>query len=405
MRLGMLPFLLALTALAGAGCGAPGTAPEWAEPRVAEPPTPAWSGQPGLSASGDRVLLSWVESPPNGVPTLSFSILRDGRWSDPREVFRSADLLVNYAEIPAVVSLADGTLAAMWAERRAGADDAAEIRLAVSRDGGVTWSASAVPHRNDAAVPRGLASLAPDGACLAAAWLDGRAGDESEYGGGGTRLYWARWDGAGFEPEELVDDRVCDCCKTAVARTASGWLIAYRDRSDRDLRDIGIAVRRGAVWSSPRPLARDGWRLSACPTNGPAAAAAGDTAVVAWFTGAEGRPRVLAAFSRNGGADFGPPILLSRTAVLGRVDAALYPDGSAAVVWLENRGSGAAAVVARRVAPGGRAGPPVELAVTAAGHASGFPRALVRSADEILITWTETKPRPRVRLTAARLPL
>jgi hypothetical protein len=236
------------------------------------------------------------------------------------------------------------------------------------------------------------------------AWLDGRAGEKSENGTGGTALYWADWEGAGFGPETLLDPRVCDCCKTAAASRASGPIVAYRDRADDERRDIGIVSESDGRWSAPRRVRDDGWKLTACPTNGPAIATLGPRAAVAWFTAASAAPSVWAALSADAGTSYQKPARLDGGHPLGRVDAVMLPDGSAAVVWLEKSGD-RAEVRARRLPPDGAPGPGVNVATTGASRASGYPRICGEGDREVLVVWTDTTgSAPRVKGAQVTLP-
>jgi hypothetical protein len=147
----------------------------------------------------------------------------------------------------------------------------------------------------------------------------------------------------------------------------------------------------------------DGWTVSACPTNGPAVVADGDRAAIAWFTGANGSPSVWVALSRDGGKSLGAPVRLDEGSPLGRVDAAMLPDGSTAVVWLERKGQDAEVRV-RRVTPGGEPQPSVAIATTSPSRASGYPSLVAEGAKDVLVAWTETGSRRRVRATVATPP-
>ena len=52
--------------------------------------------------------------------------------------------------------------------------------------------------------------------------------------------------------------RVCDCCQTAVAGTTDGIVTAFRDRSDKEIRDIAVSrfetAPRGAEDGTRRQL-------------------------------------------------------------------------------------------------------------------------------------------------------
>ncbi len=373
--------------------------------RTTDPPAAAGSFAPRLSRSGDRTVLSWVERDATGVPTLRYALRDHHAWTAPQTVTRDARLAADSADVPAVVPLGDGALAAHWTVKRNASKDARDLMVAVSRDGGASWSKPACPHRDDTETEHGMATLLPAraGGGFGICWLDGRAGALSEYGEGGTALYWADWSGDAFGPEAPVDTRVCDCCKTSAAQGVAGPVIAYRDRDAANRRDIAI-VRRDAVhWSEPRPVRVDGWTLAACPTNGPAIATQGARTAVAWFTGANATPSVWAALSADGGTSLAAPVRIDGGAPVGRVEATMLADGSTAVVWLERKGA-RAEVRARRLAPDGGLAPPVVVAETSPSRASGYPAITPENARDVLIAWTETGTPGRVRAAVVTLP-
>jgi hypothetical protein len=121
-------------------------------------------------------------------------------------------------------------------------------------------------------------------------------------------------DGQVSHPFE-IDDRVCECCPTAAVRTADGVLVAYRDRSENEVRNIGLTRFDGDEWSDPYLLHDDGWQINGCPVNGPALAADGNRVAAAWFTAPNSRPRVQVAFSDDGGRQFGEPLVVDADGV------------------------------------------------------------------------------------------
>ena len=143
--------------------------------------------------------------------------------------------------------LAGGTLAAHWLQVSGSSAYAYDVRLAFSTDEGRTWSAPTSPHHDGTPTEHGFASLfqAP-GAGLGLVWLDGRnmkemkPGDHEMSGAMGLRA--AVFDPNGRQLSETVlDDRVCECCPTAAAETSQGPIVAYRDRSPTEIRDIYVA--------------------------------------------------------------------------------------------------------------------------------------------------------------------
>ena len=195
---------------------------------------------------------------------------------------------------------------------------------------------------------------------------------------------------------------MCECCPTAGAVTADGPIVAFRDRSDAEVRDIAVSRRVDGRWTAPVLVHRDNWTLRACPVNGPALAASGRSVAIAWFTMEGDQGRALVAFSSDAGATFGPPIRVDAAATLGRVDLELLADGSLVVSWIEPAESRARFQV-RRVTRDGTLSAPITVAPISSGRPSGFPR-IARRGQELLFAWTETEGGLRVRTASARLP-
>jgi hypothetical protein len=173
----------------------------------------------------------------------------------------------------------------------------------------------------------------------------------------------------------------------------------YRDRTDDEIRDIAIIRFDGNQWSSPRIVSEDRWQIYACPINGPAIDAGGNTVAVAWFTAANGMPRVKIAFSTDGGNTFGPAVQIDDGNPVGRVDVAVLESGSAVATWIEHSTSGGQ-VRARRIDSNGTARPSLVVGATSVGTASGSPR-VENSGDDVTLAWTDTNEH-RVRTATWR---
>jgi hypothetical protein len=256
------------------------------------------------------------------------------------------------------------------------------------------------PHTDSSNTEHGFVSLwrTARGEGVEAVWLDGRKYDRSGHSPTNEMsLATAAFtmDGTISLAERILDGRVCDCCQTSAAVTARGPVIVYRDRSAGEIRDIGVVRREstgGGRWTEPATVHADGWKIDACPVNGPSIAARGEDVVVAWFTAANDTPMVRVAFSRDAGATFAAPIRVDEGQPAGRVDVAITNDGAALVTWIERTGGDTAAVRLRRVLRGGRADAPATIATSSAARASGFPRMVV-AGNEAVIAWT-TPARP-----------
>jgi hypothetical protein len=415
VRRALLACALAVPALASCRPSGDAGAPPAALGALREIPSPAAPGsaEPNLAAGDDgRVYLSWVEPAPDSAHALRFAVLEGGRWSAPRTVASGRDWFVNWADFPSLAVLPGGRLAAHWLQRSGGGRYAYDVRIARSADGGATWSPGVVPHRDGAAAEHGFVSLWPaEGDSVGAVWLDGRkyaaAGeghdDGGGHGGGETMLvHTALAADGGVGAERPLDARICDCCQTGHAMTSAGPLVVYRDRSPDEVRDVYVVRRVGGRWTEPRPVHADGWKIDACPVNGPQVAARGERVAVAWFSGARDTARVLVAFSRDAGATWGAPVRVDDGDPAGRVDVELLDGGAALVSWIERAGGEAAEVRARRVSPSGGRGAAAVVAATGGERASGFPR-MARSGGDVVFAWTAPGDPSTVRTARASL--
>ncbi|HKO59143.1 MAG TPA: sialidase family protein [Thermoanaerobaculia bacterium] len=340
----------------------------------------AFAGEPTapsvVADPGGGFVVSWTDKKTSSV---NFAMWRDGRWFQPRTITAGKTLAVNRATFPVVAEAPGGLMFAAWQEKVGG--HGRQVRLARSSNGGATWSAPVMPHPNLVS-EFGFASIEPakDGS-LHAVWLDGRELKGGMEGNGDMQLRYSSVDAAGKASDVLLDPRVCDCCQTAMAMTDAGPVVAYRDRSAKEVRDISVVRWTAKGWSAPKTVHADGWELRGCPVNGPQLDASGRDVVIAWFTGAQGKARVNAAFSSDGGATWSAPVRVDGGGATGHVDVGLLADGSAVVTWTAGK-----ELLARRVVRRGNASAPV----TVAKQVVGVPRLAV-SNDNVAVAWSTEK--------------
>lgn len=389
------------------------------------------TGEPYLYATKDgRAVLTWLEPTAEKQHALRLAVRGPEGWSDARTVVESDRFFVNWADFPSFTELADGSWAVHWLQKVAPDTYAYHVMVAISRDDGATWSDAIVPHSDRSPTEHGFVSMMPFGDGVALVWLDGREmaagegaeGEEADEldhhaaapavpstpptppSSPSMQLRFTTISSGGDVPrlDLLIDERTCECCQTALARTNAGLVAAYRDRSPAEIRNIGVAHYVDGRWSEPQIVADDHWYYPGCPVNGPQLATAGDSVAVAWYTAPEQQAKVQVAFSTDGGTTWGQPIRVDDGDPLGRVDIQLQDDGAAIVVWLERREDNAA-IRARRVTRGRKVGKAWTVAQTAEARASGFPH-VVRVGDELLFAWTVTGDDGGVRVAAARRP-
>lgn len=355
------------------------------------------SKTPRLAAAPDALYLSWQE--PDGEGETAVVVARwDGKtWGPARTVVRRKNLFVNWADFPALTALDNGGLALSWLPKSAAGAYTYDVAIATSGDGGKSWGHPVHPHRDGTKSEHGFVSLVSrPGGRFTAIWLDGRR----TVAKGPQALFAADWNGSAFEPETELDAKVCDCCGTAAVNVGKRLLVAYRDRSDAEVRDISLVDYADGRWSSSRALAADGWVIKGCPVNGPALAAKGDNVAAVWYTASASgdAPQVKLAFSKDGGRGFGKAVRLDSGAPAGRVDVVLLDDSSAVAAWLESGDK--PALLARRVKPDGSMSKPYKIAGTTESRSSGLPR-MVYWGGRVLTAWTDASgDKPRVHLSA-----
>lgn len=330
--------------------------------------------------NGDFVV-SWVD---RKAATLNYARYRDGRWTVPR-MFEADRIAVNKANDSSVRATAK-SLFAQWIVRKGSHGSA--IWLARSADGR-KWSAPRSPHVALESEFGFVSQAASGDGNIHFVWLDGRKLEGGEEGKGDMELRAGVLAPDGrIVRTTVVDPRVCDCCQTAMAMTPSGPIVAYRDRSANEIRDIAVSRWTRSGWSTTRIVHPDGWQMPGCPVNGPRLDADKRHVALVWFTAAKNQPRVYLSTSNDGGATFAPPVRVDEGKPLGRVDTVLLSDGTAVVSWVELVGTGAA-VMARIVGKGGPQ-PAMRLAEVTSGSVAGFPR-MAASRDVVLIGWSDEK--------------
>ena len=359
--------------------------------QLASPATDS-SAEPFLfTDKNGLVYLSWIEK--KGKENfLKFSTWVNDKWTTPNLISSGKNWFVNWADYPLLSADAGGHLIAHFLEKSDTAKFTYDVKMISSADSGKSWSHSKVLHDDGKKAEHGFVSMIPYKDQFFVSWLDGRKtaqeGEASSHTGHHgemtVRAALINKDGSKTNDWEL-DGRVCDCCQTTAAITSNGPIVVYRDRSADEIRDMSIVRYIDGVWTSPKTIFPDNWKIKGCPVNGPRADAIGNHLAIAWFSMPEKEGQVQVIFSDDGGATFNKPIRIDEGKTIGRVDVVMLNDKSAIVSWLEG-----STIKAVKVYTDGTKDASVMIASSSESRSSGFPQ-MTKSGNKLIFAWTDDK--------------
>jgi hypothetical protein len=379
---------------------------------VAAPSGPN-SSAPQLTASDRGIILSWVERA-GATVSLKFAERTSAGWSAPTTVASGSNWFLSYADPPTVFRRPNGVLVASWLLSTNPIYEGNDVQVSYSQDNGKTWARPFVPHHDGTEQQHAFPSFFElPGNGLGVSWLDGRDTQPSDTNpnGGPMALRYATYDAQWKRVAEgVIDQQTCECCSTSAAVTSEGVLLAFRDRSDKEVRDIAVSRFENGAWTGALAVHNDNWEVFACPVNGPAVSARERQVAAAWFTAKNDQGQAYAAMSNDAGRSWGAPVRLDEAVSIGRVDVEMLDDGSAVATWVEFA-DGRSQLRMRRVEASGARSAAVSVAAgIEGGSSSGFPH-LARHGDELVFAWTESavqdkssEPVLTVHTAAARLP-
>ena len=382
-----IPSLLLILSLIWQGCGEEsktGTSLVGFDPM--DHPVSGDNGMPRLFSDRDTLYLSWVEQLAD-TAALRVSKWSEGTWSEPVTLASGTDWFVNWADFPQV-AVNQGNLLATYLQKSDTATFAYDIHYVLrSADGSILRRKL---HTDTTRTEHGFVSVVPgDDGSFFLSWLDGRntGGGSGHQHHGAMTLRGGVLSPQGTLSDSELDARVCDCCSTTATAIPGGVLVAYRDRSPEEVRDIGVIRNLEGSWSDSRIVNEDNWVIPGCPVNGPSVDAWNSRVALAWFTAAGDDPRVMLALSADAGASFGPPIRLDSGNATGRVAVTWIGEDELAVIWMEPRGQDEF-LICNRVSAKGEVLQEYVIAEISPERASGFPQ-LQKAGSYLLAAWTE----------------
>ena len=385
------PIIAALAALALAAC-ARQRAPEF---KSAEELSVA--GDVGtapmfaVSPSGAEAA-AWI-SAPNGGTDGRLYVAVNGRA--PVEVRDSLGPIEPHGESPPKIAYsADGALNALYVVTRLEPGrrfPAAALRFVRSTDGGTRWSAPvAVTDDSTFGAHNFQALYAGRDGALYASWLDGRTGKSAVF------MTRSTDGGQTWSPNKRVEvgGEACPCCRTTMASAPDGTLyLAWRKVFPGNVRDIVVArsTDRGATWQPPVRANADNWVFNGCPHAGPSLQVDDAGRVhIAWWTGRQGAAGVWYARSDDGARTFGTPVPLgvadfSRPA---HVQLALGEQDRLIAAW--DDGTLATPRIVVRTSKDGGAQWSAPAMLSDSGRTAGFP-VVAAYGERMSVAWSEQR--------------
>lgn len=365
-----------------------------AEVKMLPTPTVEGSSMSRLYSNGSKSLLSWVEVNDSSA-TLKYSVLNKGGWSDAIEIISGDNWFNNWADYPSVILQGD-RVHAHWLEKTGTGNYDYRIRITSSDNGGKTWNEPFTPHNEDVTAEYGFVTMLPLEESTFITWLDGRNTksvsihekdrNPHDHGSGGAMTLRAGTVANGVvEQEWLLDERVCDCCTTAAALTEEGAIVAYRDRSHDEIRDINVKRVVDGKWVSSEKVPQDNWEIAGCPVNGPSIIADGKVVALTWFTAADNQPQVKLSLSEDSGKTFSDGVVVSDKTI-GRVDSVIH-DNHVVLSYLGESQGEAVLTVDRYSLDGTRVDSHI-LDRFSADRKTGFPSLSVYN-DKVLVAWNK----------------
>lgn len=282
---------------------------------------------PRLSKLSDGVLMSWVQKERHHA-RLTFATLKNGHWSTPIVAAEGDNWLINYADYANVSALDDRHYIASWLVKTGPRGANYHFMVAQSFDAGKHWSEPSTGISFGQLGEHGFVTLQADGRDVLVAWISADRQIAGNY-----QIYSARLDAAGnWHDTQLVDHATCSCCHPDLATRNGKIMLAYRNRSEDEIRDIALMHYKDGQWSLPEIVHHDGWHINGCPVQGPALSATSQGHVTLWFTAANDHPAVnMAARLSSGHRVFKQ---LEGGDATGYVDSTVMDDGRVMLLWL-----------------------------------------------------------------------
>ena len=355
------------------------------------------SSLPRLFSNGEDLLMSWIQNK-DSIASLKYSKFNGINWTAPTEIISGSDWFVNWADFPAIADN-NGSILTNILKKSAEGTYTYDIHLQLYSKQKNTWKNNILLNQDGIKSEHGFVSMLPyNNDSFFVTWLDGRTlvGVPKENEQMTLRAAFIDAEGE-ISNDILLDDKTCECCNTAATMTSNGPIVAYRDRSDTEIRDISIVRFVNGNWTAPKNVYQDHWEIPGCPVNGPAIDSFNDAVALAWFTAENDNPRIQVSFSENQGETFGLQYRVDNGNAIGRVDIVMIDQNNAVVSWMEPDGIDTLIQILK-VSSNGEKNIPITITKTRSERSSGFPQ-LELVGDRLYVAWTSLEDKkPAIKI-------
>jgi len=347
------------------------------------------NAQPSLTSNNGSLALTWISSDKDMNASLIFRQFKNKQWTNSQTLAIGSDWFINWADFPTHAINGDRVLTS-YLKKSASGTYTYDVFLNLQKLSGEKIKEDFILNTDGFKAEHGFVSIAEgNNEGFFITWLDGRNTVEKELNGNHKpmTIRFAEITNAGDIVNEIeLDSSVCDCCQTSITNTDKGPIVVYRDRSDKEIRDIYVTRNIDDGWETPVPVYNDEWEIYGCPVNGPKVVSNSNNLAVSWFTVADGKPSVNLSFSESYGSSFSNPIKINDYTAIGRVDVAFLNDNEVLVSYMEVDDVGTYLRL-KKVSIDGTVSKPITISKIDSGRNTGVPQLEILD-NEIFIVWT-----------------
>lgn len=356
------------------------------------------SSEPNLytSINGDTYLSFISTSDTSELSKLYFSKLElnNLEWNTPSLINSSTDWFVNWADFPRITTNNQKGISVHFLEKSSSETYSYDIKVMNSKDEGNSWNNPMKLHNDNTKTEHGFVSTINYNNNFLSTYLDGRQNELAKENKNLKPQMTLRATSYNIDGvilmDELIDNKVCDCCQTDIALTSDNSPITvYRDRSNNETRDIYYSYYKNSKWSNPLPVFNDNWIIGGCPVNGPAISTFNNSSSLIWYTEIDGESKIKIAFTDDITKGFDDPILINANNPLGRVDIEMINENSSIISYMDYIND-KAYLKLQKIDRYTDINKSIIIDEISNTRSSGFPKINIIDNDKTIISWTDS---------------